>query len=236
MPHKGGLKLDPDSEEYRLLSQWIANGAARPSDNDPPLTRIEVRPRRESLAVGESQQLCVHAVYGDGPVEDVTRWARFTSTLSPVIDVDESGKAKVVGQGEASVVVWFSSQLAVSTIASPFDFKIADAIYDNAPKRNFIDELVLEKLQSLNLVPSPRCDDATFIRRAFLDTIGMLPSVAEASFPDRHIADKRDQLIDALLQREEFVDYWTYRWSDVFLINGKRLRPASGQSLLPMDP
>ena len=89
-----------------------------------------------------------------------------------------------------------------------------------APQRNFIDELVLEKLQSLNLPPSPRSTDSEFIRRAFLDTIGVLPTAQETrAFPRRiNRPNKRDELIEKLLKRPEFVDYWTYKWSDLLLV------------------
>ena len=95
---------------------------------------------------------------------------------------------------------------------------------------NFIDELVLDKLQSLNLPPSPLCDDATFVRRAFLDTIGMVPTVAELKEfldDDRPSAIKRQRLVDDLLARPEFVDYWAYKWSDLLLVNGSSLGAES---------
>ena len=125
------------------------------------------------------------------------------------------------------MVVWFSSQLDLSNVRIAFDHKIDKKVFERASRSNFVDDLVLEKLQALNLEPSPRCDDATFIRRAFLDSIGVLPTVDEVTnFLADDSENKRTTLVDSLLEREEFVDYWTYRWSDVFLINGKRLRPG----------
>jgi len=88
--------------------------------------------------------------------------------------------------------------------------------------------LALAKLQALRVPPSPRASDAEFLRRAYLDTIGTLPSAEEARvFLAERAADKRDRLIDALLSRPEFVDYWTYRWSDLLLLSGERLRPKA---------
>ncbi len=228
LPHKGGLRLERDSENYRLLADWIANGAPGPRESDARLERLEVSPKQVSLGLDTETQLTVQAHYDDGKAEDVTPWARFTSTHEPVVNVGEEGKIKVVGRGEAAVVVWFSSQLTMSKIQVPFDHEINETIYAEAPIRNFIDELVMEKLQALHLAPSPRCDDSTFIRRAFLDTIGKLPTIDEVqSFTASQETDKRDRLIEALLERKEFVDYWAYRWSDVLLINGKRLRPPA---------
>lgn len=228
LPHQGGLRLQIDSDDYQTLANWIANGAAAPTKTDAKLVRLEVAPKQVSLDLDATAQLSVHAHYSDGKIEDVTKWARFTSSDEPVLAVDGTGLIKIVGQGEAAVVVWFSSQLTMSKIQVPFDHEIDEDVFANASRVNFIDDLVLQKLQSLNLAPSPRCNDSTFVRRAYLDTIGMLPTSEEAiAFNRSENPDKRNKLIDDLLQREEYVDYWTYRWSDVFLINGKRLRPAA---------
>ncbi|MFK7766032.1 MAG: DUF1549 domain-containing protein [Mariniblastus sp.] len=228
LPHKGGLKLDRNSKNYKVLANWIANGAVGPDEKDASLEKLTVEPNQISLDLDETQQLKVTAYYSDGKINDVTSLAKYTSTNLPAVTVDESGTATVVGRGEAAVVVWFSSQLSMSKILVPFDNKVDAATYKNSLKKNFIDELVLAKLKLLNLKPSPRSDDATFIRRAYLDTIGMLPTAKEAeAFANDDSTDKRDNLIDELLARDEFVDYWTYRWSDVLLINGKRLRPQA---------
>ena len=228
LPHKGGLKLDPESEDYKTLADWIANDAQGPTSSDATLERLTVSPEQVSLKPDDEQQFTVNAHYSDGIVEDVTKWAKFTSTNRPVATIDDSGTAKVVGRGEAAVVIWFSSRIVMSKIQVPFEHKIEPSVYKASLKRNVIDELVEAKLKSLNLAPSPRCDDSTFIRRAFLDTIGLLPTAQEVrSFLKSEDTDKRDKLIEGLLEREEFVDYWSYRWSDVFLINGKRLRPEA---------
>jgi len=228
LPHKGGLKLDPKSDDYKTLADWISSGAEGPSESDATLERLEIEPEEIALESGKTQKLKVMAHYSDGVKQDVTQWAKFSSTNEPVVHVDESGEAKVIGRGEAAVVAWFSSRLVMSRIQVPFDNNIKPDAYEDSPKRNFIDELVEAKLKSLNLAPSPRCDDSTFIRRAFLDTIGVLPSLEEVTkFTESDAPDKRDKLIDDLLKRDEHVDYWTYRWSDIMLINGKRLRPKA---------
>ncbi|MCH8841258.1 MAG: FAD:protein FMN transferase, partial [Planctomycetes bacterium] len=107
-----------------------------------------------------------------------------------------------------------------------YSHTIDPAVYERARRRNFIDKLVLAKLADLNLAPSPRCTDEAFIRRASLDTIGTLPTAEEVRrFLDDPAKDKRDRLIESLLSRKEFVDYWTFRWADLLLVNGRRLRP-----------
>jgi len=101
-------------------------------------------------------------------------------------------------------------------------------VFAKAARRNYIDDLVLKKLQALHIPPSPDCIDSEFIRRAFLDAAGVLPTPEEVrNFVADPAADKRARLIDALLERPEFVDYWTYKWSDMLLVSTRRLpQPA----------
>ncbi|MEX0936756.1 MAG: DUF1549 domain-containing protein [Pirellulales bacterium] len=226
IPHKGGLRFDVDSLEYRVLSEWIAAGALPPREDDPRLDHLEILPHRAVLAKDAQQQIVVRAHFADGRVEDVTQWAKFTSTDETVAQVDEAGKVTVTSYGEGAVTAWYASNIAVARIASPYPHQIDPAVFASAPRRNFIDELVLDKLQSLNLRPSPAASDAEFLRRAYLDTIGTLPSVDEARrFLADTSPDKRDRLIDELLARPEFVDYWSYKWSDLLLVSGNKLRP-----------
>ncbi len=228
LPHKGGFRLEPDSRDYAVIAGWITGGAKPPRADDAELVRVEVLPPSATLAPGDDQQLIVQATYRDDRVEDVTRWAKYTSSNESVAQVDEDGRVKVMGRGVGAIVVWFSSQIVLSHITSPFDNEIDANVFTAAPRQNFVDKLVLDRLEQLRLEPSPRCDDATFVRRAFLDTIGTLPTPAEVTaFLDSNRSRKRARLIESLLSRPEFVDYWTYRWCDVFLVNGKRLRPAA---------
>ena len=226
LPHKGGLRLDPNSPEYTVVANWISGGAQPPSKDDPQLLRIEVVPPEAILQTGDQQQILVRAFYSDGRSEDVTRLAKYASSDETVAQVDQTGRVNVVGPGEGAVTVWFSSRIVLSRVTSPFRTNVGEDLFANAPTNSFIDELSLAKLQQLGLAPSPRCNDATFVRRAFLDTIGTLPTSDEVvAFLKDTDQGKRDQLIETLLSRKEFVDYWTYRWCDVFLVNGKRLRP-----------
>ena len=225
--HKGGKMLHEDSADYQLLVKWIQQGAPGPTDADVKLQRVELSPGNSKLKKGDSRQLEVIAHFSDGTRRDVTAWARFNSTDASVAIVDEkTGKAEVVGFGQGAITAWYSGQIAIARITSPWPNTIADAVFAQAPRRNFIDELVLAQLRQLNLKPSPPCTDSEFIRRAHLDVIGALPTPAETkAFLASTAKDKRDKLIDQLLARPEFIDYWTYRWADLFLISGKKLRP-----------
>lgn len=226
--HKGGVRFDVDSPEYRVIADWIATGAKPPTASDPKLERLEILPKSARLAPAATQQLIVLAHFTDGHTEDVTRHVKYTSANESVAAVDPTGNVKVMGHGEGAISAWYLNQIVMATITVPYPNEVAPEVFANAPRRNFIDEHILAKLAALNLPPSPPCDDATFIRRAYLDTIGMLPTAEEAAtFTADAAPDKRDRLIERLLNREEFVDYWAYKWSDLLLVNSGKLRPPA---------
>src|SRR5262249_51934461 len=153
------------------------------------------------------------AWYSDGRAADVTRWAKFNSSEELVAAVDAGGKVTVAGRGEAAVTVWFSNFVAAARVTSPFPEPADPKAFAASPRHNFVDDLVLKKMEALRLPPSPPCTDAEFIRRAYLDVAGVLPTPEEvAKFLAGPAADKRARLVDALLQRPEFVDYWAYKW------------------------
>ena len=228
IPHKGGLRFQPDSREYRVLAEWIAAGHPGPAPEDPRLERLEILPTQAALRPQETQQLVVRAHFSDGRAEDVTRWAKFTSTNATVANVSEDGQVSVIGHGEGAVVAWYLSQNVVAHVTVPHEQSVAGEFFANAGRGNFIDDLVQAKLRELNIPPSPPASDAEFLRRAFLDTVGVLPTVEEArAFLADDTPGKRERLVDTLLERPEFVDYWTYKWSDLLLLSGERLRPQA---------
>lgn len=228
LPHKGGLKLQTQSRDYRIISEWIASGADAPKEDDPHLTHISVLPESVLLQPTDHSRVLVNAHYDDGRVIDVTHWSQFSATDEAVASVDEAGVVDVRGSGEGAVLVWFGSNVALARMTVPYPHDVADAVYAASPRRNFIDEISLQQLQTLHLRPSPRCDDEAFLRRATLDTIGRLPKQEErdAFFKD-DAKSRRDALIERLLAGDDFVNYWAYRWSDMLLINGTRLRPVA---------
>jgi len=228
LAHKGGKRIDVGSEEYRLLAAWIEAGCPGPSAKEKTLVGIDLAPAESISAPGQNVPLAVTARYDDGTSRDVTRWARFTSADETIALVDPAGRVSVIGHGAGAVTAWFSSQIAVANVIAPFPHAVSAADYASAPRANLIDDLNLGQLAQLHLKPSPPCDETTFLRRAFLDTIGRLPTPEEvhAYRTDRSPA-KKERLVDLLLARPEFVDYWTYKWSDIVLVSGAKLRPAA---------
>ncbi len=229
VPHKGGVRFAPDSREYRVLGEWIAAGAPGPKADDARVQRIEILPNHVILKPGDAQQIVVRAHFDDGSAQDVTRWAKYTAADTSVATVeDATGKVSVVGHGEGAITAWYLSKIAIATVASPYATPVPPETFAAAPRRNLVDDLVLDKLKDLNLPPSPRCADEEFVRRAFLDTIGVLPTPDETrAFVADASGAKRDALIEALLQRPEFVDYWTYKWSDLLLVSSVAAKPGT---------
>lgn len=226
LAHKGGKRLDVDSDEYSLLARWIADCAPGPKADDPVIVNLEVSPAEALVKAGESMSLVVRAKFSDGSERDVTRHAKFTSTDETVASVDGVGKVSIIGPGEGAITAWYSSQIVIARVTSPYPHDVPDSVYAEAPRANFIDDLVLEQLRRLNLKPSPPTSDETFVRRAYLDTIGRLPTPSETrAFVADASPDKYSRLADRLLAREECVDYWTYKWSDLLLVSGAKLRP-----------
>ena len=226
IPHKGGLRFTEDSLEYRVIAEWIAQGIKAPSDADPRIQRLMILPESSRLKAGAEQPMIVIAHFTDGHTEDVTRWAKYTSTNHSVCSVDDQGLVKVNGSGEGAIVAWYLAQNTTATVTVPYLNAVPAEAFSQSHRANFIDDLVIEKLASLNMPPSPKSSDSEFLRRVYLDTIGVLPTVDEVkSFLSDASESKRETLIEQLLSRPEFVDYWAYQWSDVLLLTGSRLRP-----------
>jgi hypothetical protein len=219
IPHKGGAKLQSGSPEYQMVAAWLERGAPWTLDKEPQVASLEVFPASRNLAKGEGQQLLVTAVYSDGSRKDVTRDSFFQASERQVAGVSAAGKVAAAGFGESVIVVNYlrHSGLARVTVPQPLPdpFPAPDVA-------NKIDELVYAKLKTLGIPPSGPAADAEFLRRVYLDTIGILPSPEEArAFLADRAPDRRARLIDRLLQREEFADFWALKWSDLLRIKSE---------------
>jgi hypothetical protein len=224
--HKGGLRLEEGSKNYQILADWIARGAPGPQPEDASLKRIEVLPCELQGAVDSQQQLVVRAHYADGRIEDVTHWARFSSTNETVAQVDQLGRVRIVGRGKGAIVAWFASRIEIASISVPYQNEVDQHAYRDFHPANLIDEILLGEWKELGITPAAGCSDETFVRRAYLDATGTLPAPEQVrEFLGNAEPDRRLRLVDALLSSEAYVDYWAYRWSDLLLVNGNLLRP-----------
>lgn len=222
--HQGGLRLRPGTREYRVVSEWIAAGMPGPAENDSRIVSLEVLPKQRQLSKGQEQRLVVQAKFSDGRVEDVTRWARYTSNEEGVAKVDEHGVVKTEGYGETAVAVFYLDKVNFTTVTVPFPNQLSPARYAKLKRHNYVDDLVIKKLAGLRLWPSEVAPDAEFFRRIHVDLIGVLPTADEvrAFLADRD-AEKRVKLVDRLMERPEFVDLWTYKWSDLLRVSRESL-------------
>ena len=218
--HGGGKKMEVDSPAYRLLTLWLEQGAPGPRDEDPRVVGIKVKPEHRLMEPGQEQQLAVVAALSDGSESDVTRDARFDTLNEGVATVRPSGLAKTVGKGEANIMVRYQGQAAMARLTVPF----AREKPFQFPTGNIIDARAADRWRELGLIPSPLCTDAEFLRRAMLDVIGTAPTPDDVEdFLADDDPDKRKKLVDRLLDRPEYVDFWTLKWGDLLRVNSEKL-------------
>jgi hypothetical protein len=224
--HQGGLRLKPGSSDYQRIVAWMQDGAPKPTPKDPYVTRLDAFPKQRVLAPGGRQTLVVWATYSDGQIRDVTAWTRLNTLNDAVASVSVEGMVEAVSRGETSIMVRFGGQATVSSVSVPFA-KLAN--YPQLPQNNYVDAHVTRKWKTLGLIPSGLCDDATFIRRLFFDVIGTPPTPDDVkTFLADKTLDKRSRLINTVLERPEYADYWTLKWGDLLRSNRNTLGSPKG--------
>lgn len=229
VPHGGGRKIEPGSRWHHLLRRWIQEGVRLDQHIEHPVTSIAVEPAEVTLGDYGTQQLRVIAKDGRGVHRCVSAEADFQSNNDAVAAVDRDGLIAATDvPGEAAILVRFLGHVTVCRVTRPR----RTGEFSRPPEQNFIDGFVWDKLHRLRLAPSPAADDAAFLRRVYLDTIGTLPTPDEAR---RFLADpvptKRSQLVADLLQRQEYADYWAQRWSDLLRIDKDMMTSQSAVAM-----
>jgi uncharacterized protein DUF1549/uncharacterized protein DUF1553 len=220
VPHGGGQRIDADSQAYSLLRRWIEQGMPYGKDADPKVTHIEVLPSDRLMEREGTQQIVVIAHYSDGSSEDVTRTTQFDSNDAEMAEVSATGLVTTTQlTGSVAVMARYLGHVDVFRATIPLGIK-TDKL---PPAKNFVDELVFQKLKALGLPSSQVCDDATFLRRASVDIAGRLPTLAESEqFIADYATDKRAKLIDRLLDSTDYADYFANKWAAI-LRNKRRL-------------
>lgn len=239
LPHGGGKKIDPGSLAYRRLRRWLAEGAPYEAPGSQAPVRIVVEPEQQVLSPRGMQQLRVTAIDAAGDRRCVTTEAEYSSNAGLIADVGPRGLVQASAiPGEAAILVRYMGHVAVCRVTTPRP----GARIARPAEVNFIDRLVWNKLERLGIAPSPLADDATFLRRVYLDTIGTLPTAAEArDFLKECAAESgksgkpalqaRGRLVDRLLQRPEYADYWTMRWSDLLRVDKDAVTPQGAVAM-----
>lgn len=224
-PHGGGRKIEPDSARVHRLTRWISEGARFDSADDEATTivGIEVEPQQQVLLAGESWQIQVRTIDAAGNRRCVTNEAAFESNAPAIADVDSRGLIQATEiPGEAAILVRHLGHVSICRITLPQP----GVKFPRPAEINFIDQLAWDKLQKLGIAPSEIADDSTFLRRVFLDTIGTLPTAEETrQFLSDTSSDKRARIIDSLLDRDEYADYWTMKWLDILRADPLQVSP-----------
>ena len=216
--HGGGERFKTGSLEYAAILDWIRSGAPYDSPGSPRLQTVAVTPAEITLpGAGAQARLAVKGTYTNGATEDLTRKVQYSPNDESVVSVNPAGEIMARRPGETAVMVRTLGKAVAARIAV-----IGNAPLENYPepaRNNFIDELVFAKLRRLNIVPSDRSSDGEFLRRVYLDTIGLPPTLAETrEFLESTDPRKRAALIDRLLERPEYAEVWATRFSDLFRV------------------
>ena len=214
-PHGGGLRFAPDSLQYRVIEGWIAQGAPYDVGQTPRIESLRVYPE-ERLLVGKGakQQLVAMARYSDGSVRDVTHLAQYTPNDPDTVRVSAKGEVEAIESGETAVMVRTMGQAVAARIL--IADTVTDKTYPVVSESNVIDREIFSKLRRLNVRPSGPASDEEFLRRVFLDTTGLLPTVKETrEFLASTAANKREEMIDRLLARRTHAEVWALKFAEL---------------------
>lgn len=218
VPHSGNQCFAPDSMYNKALLEWIANGAPNDAADVAKVTGIEVFPKQVVLeGKGNTQQITVRATYSDGTDRDVTKLALFMSNNDPTASINKDGLVTSGDRGAAFMLARFNVFSVTAQV-----LVIPDKLKYERPKlveANYIDTLVDENLHKLRIIPSGVCTDEEFVRRAYIDVVGLYPTPEDIhKFLGDANPKKREMLIDSLTQRREFTELWVMKWAELLQI------------------
>lgn len=214
--HGGGVKLSPGSAEYRLIRDWIAAGTPYAPEKEGRVLSVRVEPAKFLAQVdGPPTPLKVLARLHDGKELDVTRFARFDSFDATIAEIDETGAATARRSGDTPILAHYAGHIGATYALVP-QAPTKGLVFPEDKYADAIDRMLVDKLKQLNIVPSPRSDDVTFLRRVHLDVTGQLPTPAEIRrFLADTAADKRERVIDELLRHPLHAAVWATKLCDI---------------------
>ncbi len=217
IPHGGGSRFSAESADYAALRDWVRDGAPVREEEQLRIERIEIFPSYLVLEKGQHRQLLVTGHLGNGRTEDLTDQVRYETVNPELVRISPTGRVEAVATGETALLVRAPGRVANSRIGV-----IADAVHvvPQVTDNNLIDRHVFSKLRKLRIAPSSLSSDAEFLRRVCLDLTGTLPPPDRTrEFLSSTDPAKRDRLIDTLLETPEYIDYWTFRFSDLYRVS-----------------
>jgi hypothetical protein len=217
VPHTGGKRFAADSEYNQTLLRWLDGGAQNDPKPTPAVVGVDLYPPSAVLeGEGATQQFVARARYADGTDRDITSLATFISNNDTSAPITSDGLLTAAARGEAFLMARFETHTVGNQV-----LVLPKGLQYTAPQitGNYIDELVGEKLKKLRILPSGRCTDEEFLRRATIDIAGLLPTEDEyRAFMVDASADKRAKLVDRLLERKEFSEIWAMKWAELLMI------------------
>jgi hypothetical protein len=224
VPHEGGQRFGAASVPGELLTAWLTQGLKDDPAGLPPVTKVEVSPGARILkAPARWQQLAVNATFADGASRDVTRLTVFSSSDPSIAEVTPAGMVEFKRAGEIAVLARYLEEMV--SVRLTYLEPREGFLWPNPPEANFVDTHTFAKLKQMSIAPSGLCEDHEFVRRAYLDCTGRMPTAAEAkAFLADTDAKKRDKLIDSLLDTTEFADFWALKWADVLRSSRKTIQ------------
>ena len=224
VPHEGGQRFGATSVPGEVMTAWLAEGLKDDAATLPALKKIDVTPAARLMhAPGKWQQLAVVATFADGAARDTTRLTVFSSSDPSIADVTPTGMVEFKRSGEVAILCRYLEELVAVRITylEPRD----GFVWPNPPETNYVDTLTFAKLKQMSIAPSGLCEDYEFVRRAYLDCVGRMPTGAEAkAFLADTSATKRARLIDDLVELPEFADFWALKWADVLRSSRKTIQ------------
>ena len=224
VPHEGGQRFGAQSVPAEMLAAWLVEGLRDDPATLPAIKKVEVLPGARILHTPSKwQQLAVVATFEDGLVRDVTRLTNFSSSDPSIADVTPSGLVEFKRSGEVAILCRYLMEMVAVrlTYLEPRE----GFAWPNPPEANFVDKYTFAKLKQMTIAPSDLCTDYEFVRRAYLDCIGRMPTTAEArTYLADKDAKKRDKLVDALVEMPEFADFWALKWADVLRSSRKTIQ------------
>lgn len=235
VPHQGGARFRRSDFEFQILRAWIDQGC-RPSpklpaattnaatnNKDkkpvtpalPKLVRLEVLPGSRRLAEKHPlQQLVARAVFDNGSVRDVTDLTVFSTNEKEAASVSRDGLVEFSRTAEVAFLARYLDR--ITGVRLSYLQRDPEFVFRSPAENNSVDRHVFAKQRELQLLPAEVARDEVFLRRVYLDVTGVLPTPDEAlRFLDATDANKRTKLIDELLERDEYAQFWALKWADL---------------------
>jgi len=219
IPHGGGVRFAVGSRDYQTILNWVRAGAPYGEEakgSSTSVQSVEIFPKEILLDPQGRRQVLITAHLYNGMCQDLTGDVAYSSNDESVATINDDGVIEAKKSGETAILVraaGFTVSATVGVVHPPVEH------YPKVPINNYIDKYVFDKLQRFNIIPSPLSSDGEFLRRVCLDLAGTLPPPSRVrEFLASEDPHKREHLIEALLKSPEYVDYWSFHFSDLMRV------------------